>query len=446
MNIAASPYLNADNLHFKPLAARLARATLWGSTSLEQKASTANWQGHAVHILSKAALFIGIAICVPVALIEAVSLFLIAGLGLLANNFLQNNRSEFLQKHALKCLSYSIHSLISGIALFLYGLKNPNLRYHTAYALADHILHLGSAGFTQAFIGGILDQRAGRSPQETLARTVNLLSDSHPDVLNDIVAQIQNDFDVNLRERVRAIPQLADYLNRHPQDRDFVDNFNLMSVFNDQQYRERAGQFVHGFLNEAQLVQPGEAHPLRFELNQNTPAETAYQERLARLLKDSFLEIYRTPELARCLDRNGETGTQLLEVFDATTFPPLTAYTQYQELLGDIQCPAQFTGNLVRYNARNQELLAAQRLVRVLNDEQRQNLVQKLLRGADFEAAAPVQVVFLAINRLAQPLVQGPLVTKVAIDLGNIQNGNVIDERNLFQRACREALQEVERR
>lgn len=445
MNVA-NPYLNRGNLHFKPICARLGRGVLWSSTSLQRNAHTNNWRGRVIHFASKAALFIGASTCIPIALIEAISLFIISGIGLLINNFLFSNRNEFFQKYSLMSLSYSVHSLAVAVALFVLGLKNPNLRFFTPNVLGDHALHLGSAAFSQGLIGGIIDQRVNRNAQETIQRTQNLIRDGHPDMLNDVINQLQIDFNLNLRERMGAVPHLEDFLNRHPQDRQFVQNFDLRNIIESPAYRQRAAEFVQRFLADMQLVRPGAvgANALRIELNQNTPEEIAYQNRLSHLLKSALLEIYRTPALSHCLDRDGDLGTDLLEMRDAGTFTPLTVYTQYKELSEPIQCPERFSGNLLPFNPRRAELTAAQNALNGLNDDEKRGLVQKILRGADVVAEPRVQAVFLAINKLAAPLMQGPLITKVAIDLRNIERGEQpMDAANLFQKAYREAIAEI---
>lgn len=263
-------------------------------------------------------------------------------------------------------------------------------------------------------------------------------------MLNDVMTQIQNDFDLNLRAIMRNIPTLEEYLNRHPEDRPFVENFNLQTLIQDPAYRQRVGEFGQRYLLEMHLIGQGAqgADALRIELNQNTPEEIAYQERLKGLLKGAFLEIHDTAELSDCLDR-GNPGAELLGVLDPTIFPPLTAYTQYKELLEPIQCPAQFAGNLVQFAPRRAELIAAQNSLRELNDGERQSLVQKLLRGGNFQVTERVKQRFIAINKLAAPLLRGPLVTKVAIDLNNLGHGELIDAKNIFNTACQEALAEI---
>lgn len=442
----ANPYLS-DNLHFKPICARLGRGVLWTTTTLQKKASETEWHGHVVRFLSKATLFLGAVILVPLALIESVSLFIIGGLGIAINKFLCQSRSQFLQKYSLKAISYAIHSGVVTIAMFILGLKNPNLKYHTNNALVDQALYLGSAGFTQMTFGTAVDLAAGRSPQMAFERSLNLFVDSHPDLLNDIMTQIQRDFGLNLRERMREIPHMEAFLNRHPEDRDFIHNFNFTRLVNDQVYRRRAGEFLHRYLEEARVVRPQadevEVNALRFELNVNSAEEAAYQNRLGTHVRTAFLDIHDNPAFARCLDSGQYPGKDLLEMFDASIYLPVAGYAQYKELLEPIQCPVQFSGNLTDFNTRRQLLITAQNKVNLLTPDQRGRLVEKILRGSDMHTQGPVQEAYIDISFLAAALHRGALMTKTAIDLREIEGGNVLDVRNLFQKACQDAVGEI---
>jgi len=442
----STPYLNSNNLHFKPFCARIGRAVLWSATTLERQRSN-HWHGHVVHFASKTVLLLGAAATVPLALIEAVGIFAIGLAGVAFNSLICLNTSEFLQKHSVQCISYALHSLLVSIALFATVLKNPNLTYYTLNAVADHTLHIGSAAATQLTLGLILDRVAGRSPHSAVVRTVNLFVDSHPDLLIDLANQIQTDFELNLRGRMREIPHWEAFLNGHPDDRAFIETFDFTRLLREEPYRIRTADLARRFLHQARLVgaaAPGD-DPLRFDLNQNTPQESAYQNRLAGMLKASFLEIHRTPALARCLDKEGDSGADLLEMLDAATYVPLTAYTQLKELEQPIECPAAFSANLTRYNERRAQLIEARNELLTLTPEEKQRLVEKVLKGSDANVEEKLQGLYRKIGVLAAPLYQGPLMTKTAINLRHADDGNIIDVWNLFQKACQEAIAELPR-
>jgi len=445
MNVVSPDFLTG-NLHFKPFCVRISRGVVGIATTMQKNASTTEWHGHIVTFLSKASIVACVAVCIPLALAEAVAAFVLAGIGIALNRIFLDSKSEFFQKHSVKALSYAVHSAVATIVLFVLGIKNPNLKFQTTNAVLDHVLHIGSAGFIQCTFGAVLDRSAGRSAQLAITRSINLFSDSHPDLLNDIGMQLQEDFDINIRARMRQIPGLEPYLNRHPEDRDFARDFNFQTLLQDSAYRLRAGAMLQRYLAEMDIIQPqvDGADALNIDLNQNNIAESAYQRSLADLLKASFLEIYRTPDLYHCMDKDGQMGNDLLEMMDAATYVPLTTYTQYKELLRPIQCPSPFvTRNLRLYDQRRAQLIAAKAQVEQLNEGQKRELVQKIFRGSDVVAAGPVQAAYLSISRLAPPLYQGPLMTKTAIDLHAVENGDVVQVRSLFQKACQDAIAEI---
>ena len=155
------------------------------------------------------------------------------------------------------------------------------------------------------------------------------------------------------------------------------------------------------------------------------------------------MEIHKTPDLSQCLDQPGNSGTELLELIDAGIYIPLTTYTQYKELLQPLQCPEQFTGNLCFLAPRHTKLAAAKQQVEALDDAGRALLVQKILRGADFELGREdVKNCYLIIAGLAVPLVNGPLMTKTAINL-NGGAENLIVTTNLFQKSCQDAIAQI---
>jgi len=438
-------YLSENNLHFKPLCARLGRAVAWASTTLQRNVPNAQWQGREVTFLSKAVLRTGSLVIIPLALIESTCLFVIFGLGMALNVLLCRSSSEVLQKYSLKAFSYSWHSLGMAFTFLILGIKAPRLPSFTLNALVDHSFHLGSAGLVQAVVGGLVDARVGRDPSLIVLRSLNLFRDSHPSLLYDLVDQVQRDVNINLREGMRQIPTLEEYLNRHPEDRDFVGTFNIRRLFGEEPYRLRTAEFVHRYLAEMRLVNPEflRGEELRFELNVRNAEEAAYQDHLARLLKDSFVEIHRDNQLSGYLDNDGNSGRDLLEMVDASVWAPLAAYTQYKELLNLIVCPPVLSSNSRDFNRRI-ELLVVSAQVRALTQSQENNLIEKILRGSDYHVDGPVQAAYLAINQLSSALIQGPLMTQSAIDLRALEEGgNIMSTRNLFQSAMQEALAEV---
>jgi hypothetical protein len=470
---AVDPYLR-NNLHCKPLCARLGRAVLWGATSLNRQAAQPNWRG--LHALSRITLIAGAVVSTPIALIETVALFIIGIAGLYMNDLIYDYRSQFLQKHTLKCLSYAFHSLLTGIFLCSTAYRNHNLLSHMYYVPIDHLLHLGTAAVAQLIWGGKIDQKAGRPPETAHLRTLLLFTDNLPLMLNDIADQFNRESGLDFRERLRTLPFVIAHLARHPEDRPFIDSFSVGRLQEDD-YRHQAREVVQRYLadylaahhEDRDVIAHFSVDRLRerdyrnqlsqclqrllehmgfaqgIELNSLTPEERAYQERLSRFVKAAFLKIHDTPRLSSYLDRDGSRGTELLE--SLSVYGLLIDYAQYLELLEEIHCPKRFTGPLATYNKRRNDLIAAQESLRRLTEAERGQLVEKLLRGSDYEAPPHVQDVYLCITRLSSALMQGPLVTRTAINAGALERGGqIVEATNIFQEACREAQAEIDGR
>ncbi len=441
----ASAYTLNENLHFKPICARIARCTGWASISL-QRYSSSEWHGHILTFLSQATLVAGAILCIPLSLIESVAGFAIGSVGILINRFLIQDRSELIQKHSLKYISYSLHSLILSITALVIGLKRPMIRYQTANAIFDWVIHIGSAAFIQSTVGSAIDRSVRRGPETAMNRILNLFNDCNPDLLNDIREKINEDFHIHTQALMLHIPSLEEYFERHPEDRDILANVSLDALMNNEDYRNQIGRFVRRYLSQIQMIGAGlnQAAPLILELNQNAPEESTYQNYLSETLKNSFLQIYRTPDFHRCLDTNENSGRELLRMLDADIYVPLTTFSQYQELLQPIQCPREFTGDLDQYNPRREQLIAARNLVNTLNEQQKRVLIEKILRGPDVEVAGEIQAAYLTIHQLSSPLYQGPLMSRTVINLGGLERGEIIDRKNLFQKALQEAIAEIE--
>lgn len=444
--MAVTTYLERNNLHFKPISARLTRGVIGASTAVMNSASETKWHGKVVRLIGKGTLLTGSVLSVPVALIELLSLTLIGTTGLAFNKLLYKNQSLFLQKHSLKSLSYALHSGTMVVALLLLIRKLPHIHLYTVQALMDYTLYLGTAGAVQHWAGIYLDPLAGRDPDLAVTRPLYLLVDNYQMVGNDIVHQIQYDFNITLRSEWRQTPALQAYLVNHPQDREFIASFDLRRMFTDRAYRGNAIDGVMRFLRESRVLnQANISDGNLFDLNQATKQESDYQNHLANTLKEAFIEIHSDDTLSSYLDEEGSKGKERLEVIDAGIYTQLATYTQYKEILGPLLCPSSFTTpNLRQYNGRHQELLSLKTDLATFTEQQKVDLVRKILQGADFAVTDPVQVVYNKIGQLVSALTQGPLMTRVSLDLRALDNGDqIMQSRNLFQNACQEAVAAV---
>ncbi len=453
-------YLHQDNLHFKPVSAYLLRGLLWVNVTLEKDNLDHTWQGKAICILSKTVFLGGAVVGIPLAIIEEVASGVIGLLGASLNYGLAEDGSLCLQKYSVKLLSYSIHSTLILISFIVLGIAHLNLftveahigqehyeipipwKHYTPLAVGDHLLHLGSAATAQLVFGSVLDIAAGRE-FDGIHRVINLFRDGHPYMLNDVLEQIQTDFDLNILERMRAFSG-----ELHTQFRNRLgEEFNFWELLSNEEYRERVLVEIQEVLHQAGVIeQLREGQDLfRFELNHFSVEEKAYQEHLQGLVKETLNTVCRDSQLYGLLDRNGTSGRDLILMCDADTYLPIATYTQYLEVSQELVCPQEFGPDLARYRERYVQLQAAQRVVSGLSVSEKTELVKKIFRGGDHDAQANVQACYLAISQLAVALHDGesPLMTKRAIDLRG-GDGDLIATTSLFQEAYRQAAEGID--
>lgn len=432
-----------NNLHAKPLSARLTRGLINATIAINKHAHERDWRGRTVRALSRAFLFSGAVLTVPVALIESIGSFAIGSCGLAINKYYYKIPSERIRHLSVKSLSFGMHVALNTFTLFQLALKMPIIEYYTRNALRDYFIHISSAAITQGVIGASI----GNPSEEVMKkRILNLFTDCHPSMLNDMLTQLLRDVHVSFSSKMREIPTMEEYYQRHPETREFVQDFDIRCLLSNPQYQNKAMLLLQEFLREIELLSPAVsgADPALFFLNRNSPKESQYQDHLTNLLKASFSEIYATPSLHRMLDQRDQDGKELLMTLDSTICIPLAAYMQYKELLSPVQCPEEFTGNLVQYNQRHTHLLSAKALVDALSPQQKERLAEKILRGADVQAEGPVQQAYLPICALASGLYQGQLMSRIAINLRELNEGNFIQTRSLFVKACQDALAEIQ--
>lgn len=438
-------HLNRAELHLKPLCAHLGRGATYLVTHLQKRAHVETAAGRCAQGLAKFTLGIGSLAIIPIALIESVAFLIFAGFAISINRMICDSRSLFWQNVSVQLLSHAFHSAFITVLFFTMLMKNPNLSFFTANAAVDQALYLGTAVGVHLVFGTLFDVEAGRDRNLSIQRVGQMVLQHVPHVAYDLLSQVQRDFDIDLSHRIAQAPQLQAYWNEHPHDLQFLRGLQWQRLTHDEAYQAQAAEILRRILERGEVVGAAQNNqPALFELNPATPAVAAYQERLKGYLKAAFLEIYRTPNLVSCLDREGESGKELLKIPDAAVFMPLATYAQYKEICEEIQCPERFNAELRRYDSRREQLLATRQKVLLLGDQGQSLLQQKILRGADLQVPDNVQEVYREIAALADPLVAGPLVTKVALNIRAHDLSQLVEFANIFKSACDEAIALVE--
>ncbi len=196
------------------------------------------------------------------------------------------------------------------------------------------------------------------------------------------------------------------------------------------------------------------------KLNNNYKIDRTYQNQIKDLIKNSFLELHDKSDLAKMLsdkdikpEEAQKNGQEKLEAFHAVN--PLANYVQLKELESSIECPKEFTSSsLHALNTRHDKVEAARKQLRELNlnDKERGILVEKLLRGGDFDVKAQgldekradlFQKLCNDIGDLSIDLYKGPLTSQRILDFAEPSGSKV---KNISQEAYNEAMEVIESR
>ena len=419
-----------NNLHFKPISARAAKQVvdigIWCNLGTNRTAR----QDKIAFVISKAILIVGATATIPIAAIEALAMTAIGGVGLLFCS-ITRYKVNFLQNQTSKALSYALHTLAIMIASITAICWKKPVSFYTVPTLVDHGMHIGSSAIIQTTIGQFFDRRRGLTEQQTSTasnnRLLSLLIEGAPDLLGDTLRSILTDL-------------------KNPAFRTASAAFLIQEGL---QFTRRYFPNQTNGLNH--VVQTNNN---TININLNGSSTTQYQNHLHSLVKKAYLEICSNDTFAAAFkdpDANiqpaaeAQSGRDALAGVEAHVFPLLSKWVQLKELEEEIRCPENFeVSYLSQFNGRRASLIQAKQNYEELNGQQKTILKGRLL-GLEYtennEASQnAIQTVFLQISQLADPLLQGNLVMRMAL---NVHNGGAqANTGNLFQAAMLEAQAE----
>lgn len=424
------------HLPYKPLSAHLGKGVAELSVSLRNVPTDSLCMGHIWISLSKTTLAAGELLVLPLALIESVAGAAIAAVGFAFNKLFI--KSPLVEREVLQIASYALHSsfvFLTALSALVWD-GQPNLRYHTQYALIDHALHLVSASLIQ--------QAAGfRNRQEANQKILALFKTHYPHLIQEIGVLIEKDTKnpVQIDQRV----SLDSYLEKHPEHLPLIENLDLWKALIDREYSLQLKQFAKEFLIEIQLVRRSpEKNQLSLELNQLTEEERAYQD---RLIKATRLAFFRVNQNAKKLDLLIKTGKERLASLDRGVFPPLARQTQLAEIeFNETDCPSPFTApSCLSCNPRKEELSRLKQQINSMREPQKKALFTKLFypekKNITFRQLSEIEAQDLdpireSIQELANDFYRGPLLKRAVIRLD--EPGPFFDVENLFEKTCLE--------
>lgn len=417
--------IQSNNLHFKPINTRILETTNFISIYLDQ---------HSKPILGKIILITGTFLTLPIAAIETIALVSIGIIGITLNALTQW-KCDGLQKYTLKSFSYSLHSFMTIIfCIFnIYSCKNKG--HHTGAAILNHYLYLRSAALVQNSIGKYMCKKTQgvlEADKTIRARVANLLREDLEGLMTDLTFALSRDFNISLEElpvEERIHQRAPDFFDRFPVLLDqFVACFpDDGSISNDIDFIGRLARAI--LMDIAQqddaIIEDGAYH-----LTHRYNEEIRYQDHLKEKVKLAFAEL-----------SHDEALRAKLNDLDAEFVEPFCHFIQLKELEDRLLCPQAFRSeDLAQYNDRARKLNEVRVLLEALNREEKEALIQKLLKGNDFDLQRQsLQPLFLLIGELSVPLHQGKLMSRAIINLQNMEP----EYENLLTQAWQQAINEA---
>ncbi|MCX6990480.1 MAG: hypothetical protein NTX49_05390 [Chlamydiae bacterium] len=447
-----SEYLSRDNMHFRPVSARVFHLINYSANELFYAAKERPTFEVPLKALAYATSYTGMTLNSVVALVEAAATGAIAIVATIIH-IATGAQSEFLQKYTLKCWSYSFNCssvLITQVFFLAHGLAT---KYHLADAAILNVQSLTSSVVAHLVLGSMFNNIAGRTV--SVAYTTNFLTDAFRTAAVDLLQAARDD---RLIAADRPGAPGNDFFTRFPQHRQTVQRFfNRQAGDAQVTPEERSIQLqaaVRDFMQHLGIAAPVAGAPDAAGIiplgNNFTGAETAYQQKLERLVKDASTQVYRNDDLVRHLCEDAaaanpvQGGRDAIDGFFPEIYIPLANYAQLVELEGEITCPQRFSvGALAQYNARHAALLEAKRNLEALSPSEKALLIRKLLNssinieGVSADRKAAIQLVSNQIGALSGALHQGSLMSQMVLNINN--PGQLVTGTNLFQRAIQAA-------
>lgn len=472
-------YLHEDNLHFKPLSARLFQAIQTAGTSMTQNATSNNWQGRFVRGFSIGFVAVGYVLNSLIAFAEGITTFAIALLALLAYK-MSNSKSDIFQKYSVKCFAYSLNCFGASFAQLSLLFKGQFPKFHVQNALIHHIVYLSSSFIAQAVFGSMFDHLSGRGSlhyngqTHLMMRANRIVSDYIPEAVVDILNNIDRDLRVPQMARdAQGNLNLEGFFQLYPRHVGVLQDLNI-GFLQDPIQRGAILAFIGDYLRFSGVAQnaiPDEINAAGapeinngvLVMNRNSQVDRNYQNFLKSKVSESFLKLYNDQELVKFLspesnlsaEEAAKAGKSALRDLDAEIFIPLANFTQLLELEIVIQCPKEeeFGPELQpNFRTRFAKLTHAKEKLEKLNEQEKIVLVKKLLNSTyDYKkdlneehqkmvTEANVLDVFKLVTELSNALHQGKLMNHLAMDLNN---DGAMSAVNLFVEGCRDACNQL---
>ncbi len=446
-------YLSTGVLHFQPISAHLFRSINNVGIMCYSSVCPDAWHGRVVRAIAYGST-IGLRVFTSViAVAEAAGSLAIALLATVAHT-ISGARFEFLQKHTVKVWAYCIQS-VALVWMQIHLLRtDPLFKQYTPAFLSHQILYFGAAAAAQLVFGSWFDSLAGKAAADSdlplaIRRLLRLVPEGAEMFIDGLLAAFRDDLGLQLEfDHLR----IREFLEQRPEHRAALSNMSFNNIL-DSSYRQRLWAIFRDFVVFIRIGEPDGEDPTVFVLNSHAPKDAEYQQHLKNQVKQAFIDLYTDNTLVSYLteQKSEAAGRELMDCFDADIYVPLACFAQLKELsIPDVHCPTAFSSERLQgYNGRIQEITEARAQLKSLTAPEYETLTKKILQTRRFifdddvseESRNKVNALFNKLTTLAEHLHQGTLMSESTIDITDMSASS----RNLFQKGCQEALEEIAR-
>ncbi|MBN9378839.1 MAG: hypothetical protein BGO14_03490 [Chlamydiales bacterium 38-26] len=430
-----------DLLHFKPLSHHICYKISSLGTYFHQNQREG---------LSRFTMVVGYTLNTVIAMIEftaAIQFALLAALLQAATK----NQSPLIRSLASKVYAYNANTLlIAGLQIL--GLKkNFVSRYYTINTLLNHAVH-GISALTGQLIGN--SHQLAQSNSGTYIK--NIFFELAPRLIKDVIASLSRDFALHIRNHAEG-SSIRAFIQNNPNYEHFLNHLSFDQLRRPEQ-RQQLIQLISSYLVSSRVLQTSVQNPAHVYEIGSEKEDKHYQTQLMHSIKASYIELHDNEKLVKLLSKPSDVkeGREELLAFMRTT--EFANYAQYKELKSTLDCPADFKADKLRkYNRRQQQIQLAKEKLKNLDPHAESILVKKLLCTSDLDLKSQnlsdqqvvkIQELFNLIGELSGHLHQG-LLNQEIMDVDRLNRGDLnsaLSYRNLFQQACQDATEVIEKR
>ncbi len=454
---SGNAYLDQNVFHVKPVSPRLMQGAQHLFVNMSKIEFDQSWKNKSLKILSKAFLFTSYLLTMQLSVIESLALGIIGMSGTLVQLVI-SKKNDRIEKYSIKLLACSLHSLTTfaiSAASSIYLFKKENdwaaPKQHLVVSQLSSTAYLCTSALAQLYCTLMFNSIRGKQDNAPLVRCNQAVIEGTPIVFEEIARSMHREY-LALGNRNQCNPRdyARNFVAAHPiSDRDWVNDFELDAFINGHILRGLSAlidQYAeyHNFIQSDQVLDRDDNEVV---LSQFNALENRYHDHLKTCVKEAVRLMYEN-QWAKYLDvaNDFEDGKDSLECYLPDCTIPLANIAQLIEIEQNNCCPREFTHeNMQRFNNRRQGIAELKPLVEALTPDDKELLVERLIKTSLFELGnrrydnqAAINEIYQKISALSGDMHQGPLMTMATVDVETMEGGG----HNYFGDSWREGVEQ----